>query len=221
MKIISYSLYGDNKKYTLGAVYNAYLIKKYMPDWTARYYVNNTVPLQILDELRRANAQLIYISDTTIHGSFWRFFVADDEAVDIYEIRDTDDRISDLQASVIREFEESSCNFHMVRGIVAHRKPMMAGMWGGKVKIKNIRELINQYPQHYIFEHDEYFLNGQIYNTYFKPSEAYIHGFHHGYGYKEFKPLPENNQIGGVHEYYMIESKFYSKNFNWSDKNHL
>ncbi len=43
MKIISFSLWGQNPKYLTGAIRNAVLVKQIYPDWVCRFYVDNKV----------------------------------------------------------------------------------------------------------------------------------------------------------------------------------
>ena len=39
--VISFGLYGDKKKYTIGALRNALLAKVYFPGWECRFYAFN------------------------------------------------------------------------------------------------------------------------------------------------------------------------------------
>jgi len=55
MKIISYSLWGSDNRYTLGAVQNASLAKIVYPDWICRYYVGTSTPEYILSQLSEFN----------------------------------------------------------------------------------------------------------------------------------------------------------------------
>ncbi len=50
-KLISFCLWGDNPKYTIGAVRNAILAKTIYPDWICRYYIGKSVPENIVTEL--------------------------------------------------------------------------------------------------------------------------------------------------------------------------
>jgi hypothetical protein len=59
MKVISFSLYGDNPKYTIGAIKNSKLREKFYPDWQMRVYHNDSVPNYILEELGANNVVLI------------------------------------------------------------------------------------------------------------------------------------------------------------------
>ena len=50
-KVISFSLWGDNPIYTIGAIKNAELAKEIYPDWTCRYYIGKSTPLEIVNKL--------------------------------------------------------------------------------------------------------------------------------------------------------------------------
>lgn len=60
-KVISFSLYGDNPKYTIGAIKNVdlQLNQKIYKDWIFRFYVNNSVPKKIIDELKLKMLRLL------------------------------------------------------------------------------------------------------------------------------------------------------------------
>ena len=52
-KIISFSLYGTESKYTHGALCNAELAKVIYPEWICRFYCGESVPREI--EIGRAH----------------------------------------------------------------------------------------------------------------------------------------------------------------------
>ena len=51
MKIISFSLWGRDPKYTVGAIKNAELAKEIYPGWICRFYCANDVPNPIIFQL--------------------------------------------------------------------------------------------------------------------------------------------------------------------------
>ena len=75
--LISFSLYGDNPKYTEGAVQNVLLANIVYPNWTCRFYVDNSVPKKITDELLELGAQVYFVkpnkSIKNRQRSLWRF----------------------------------------------------------------------------------------------------------------------------------------------------
>jgi len=55
MKVISFSLYGDNPIYTKGCIRNAEIKKEVFKEWEMWVYHNDTVPQDILDKLIELN----------------------------------------------------------------------------------------------------------------------------------------------------------------------
>ena len=52
-KVISFSLWGNDRKYTIGAIENAKLAKEHYPGWTCRYYIGKSVPEDITEQLKK------------------------------------------------------------------------------------------------------------------------------------------------------------------------
>ena len=134
--LISFSLYGDDPKYTEGAVQNVLLANKVYPNWTCRFYVDNSVPKKITDELLDLGAQVYFVkSNKNIkkrQRSLWRFLPLNEVCRVIF--RDTDSRVNSREKWVIDEWFKSGKTFsriwdaeHIEDG---HSNPLMAGMWG-------------------------------------------------------------------------------------------
>ena len=64
MKVVSYSLWGDNPKYTIGAIRNAELVKSLYPGWKARFYTGSSVPKEITNELRLKEADVVEMQES-------------------------------------------------------------------------------------------------------------------------------------------------------------
>ena len=117
-KIVSYSLWCqnkpmDNKKYQThnmycnGAIRNLEIQKQknIYTDWTFRYYINNTVPLDVQEKLKNLGGEIVNMTGSKIPGMFWRFLPFNDKNVDIFIVRDTDSRINlrEEKARIIRQ----------------------------------------------------------------------------------------------------------------------
>ena len=50
-KIISFTVWGDNPIYTIGALKNADLAKDIYPNWICRYYLGSSTPKDIINSL--------------------------------------------------------------------------------------------------------------------------------------------------------------------------
>ena len=148
MRVLSFSLYGDNPIYTIGCVKNAILHKSIFKKFEMWVYHNNTVPKNILDELVELGVKLINTNeDNGFFGSLWRFRPISEKGVEYFISRDCDSRISFRDEIGVNEWIESNKNFHILREHpYGHGWLMNAGMWGGKGgSIENINELIINY----------------------------------------------------------------------------
>ncbi|KAL0480525.1 hypothetical protein AKO1_002329 [Acrasis kona] len=134
-RVISFGLYGTNPKYTVGAVRNVQIAKYIYPDWVCRFYVDLTVPPEIIDALKKEGAQIIVVESDIkgkIAGMFWRFLVADDRSVDRYIVRDTDSRLSLRESTAVNEWIKSGENFHIMKDHPYHGShKILGGLWGG------------------------------------------------------------------------------------------
>ena len=64
-KVVSFSLWGHDPKYTVGALKNAELAEKIYPDWKCYFFVANSVPSNIIEKLILfPNTKIIHKNDT-------------------------------------------------------------------------------------------------------------------------------------------------------------
>jgi hypothetical protein len=164
-KVISFSLWGNNPKYTFGAIKNAELSKTIYPDWVCRFYCGKSVPQDIVETLSTFdNVEIIKMLDEGDWTSmFWRFYACEDS--DIMISRDTDSRVSIREKLAVDEWLKSNKDFHIMRDHPYHTALIMGGMWGCRNKIlKNIKNLINEYVKGDFWQVDQNFLKDIIYN---------------------------------------------------------
>ena len=158
MKILAFSLYGQDPVYTIGAVKNALLHKKIFVDWEMRVYHNNTVPKKILEQLQDNNVTLINVGeDTGYRGSLWRFLQAG-ENIERFISRDTDSRISKRDECAVEEWIESDKNFHIIREHpIGHNWVINAGMWGCKGNVlTNLSSIMNDFLSRFDSKNNKY-----------------------------------------------------------------
>jgi hypothetical protein len=75
-RVISFGLYGNLPRYTIGAIRNIQLSNIYFPDWICRFYVASNVPSNITITLRELGAQIVPVQERSM---FSRFSVAGDQ----------------------------------------------------------------------------------------------------------------------------------------------
>ena len=169
MKIISFSLWGTNVGYYLGAIKNVELAYKIYPNWICRFYCANNADKKFLDDIMYMDkTELVIMNEPdTWFGMFWRFFAADSD--DVVISRDTDSRLSEREREAVDEWLNSKYDFHIMKDHPMHTVPILGGMWGARNGIlKGIKSSILEYKNtnQYIdgYHNDQNFLSEQIYS---------------------------------------------------------
>lgn len=136
--VICYSLFGDKPRYCETAVLNVNLAKVIYPEWTCRFYLDNSVPADVVERLQNSGAEIIHVGDNPkISGLFWRFFIFDDPNVQCFIIRDADSMLSYKEKAAVDEWLKSGKWFHIMRDSLVHSELILAGMWGGYSGVLN------------------------------------------------------------------------------------
>lgn len=167
MNYLSFSLWGNNPLYNVGAVRNSELIKSIYPNWKMVLYYDNTVPKEIMDQLIKNDVLCIDMTGSKIHGPFWRFLACDIEDAEYVCLRDCDSRISQREFLAVKEWIESGKTLHVMRDHPAHRIPygndrlgILAGMWGLKTKKIYLTNMVTDFCQNekFVYGTDQKFL---------------------------------------------------------------
>jgi hypothetical protein len=150
MNVVSFSLWGDKPKYTVGALRNAQLAGIYYRGWECRFYCDEeTVPNDIISSLQSMSNSKVILMDASkeAHWSmFWRFYAAEDSCVDHVVFRDADSRITQRETMAVQEWIASGKSFHVMRDHPHHGAAMCGGMWGVKGGVlKNIQRMIDEF----------------------------------------------------------------------------
>jgi len=133
MKVFSFCIYGDKKKYCQGLVENIKIINKDFPDYEIWIYTGTNVPQNYLDEYKNLpNTRLIYTNETGASLMCYRFFPIDDQLVTLQFTRDADSRIGERDKWAINEFIKSDKTFHIIRDHYWHKRRITSGLMGIK-----------------------------------------------------------------------------------------
>lgn len=165
LKIIAYSLYGDNPRYLDGALANAKLITDFFPGWTMRVYHDQSVPESMLQYLNDHSVELVDMSNDPLKNQMvWRFLPAQETTVKRFASRDIDARLSKREAAAVKEWEESGLPFHVMRDHPSHSNfHVSGGMWGSKGgAISDMRDRLQSSALTNDYIVDMNFLNSQI-----------------------------------------------------------
>ena len=165
-KIISFSLWGDNPIYNIGAIRNAQIAKEIFPDWICRYYIGKSTPSETINKLKNENNTEIIImeDDGDWTGMFWRFYPASEKDVGVMLSRDTDSRLTIREKIAVYEWLNSNKDFHIIRDHPYHNIEILGGMWGVKNHLlKDMNSLCDKFNKEDKWQTDQEFLKEIIY----------------------------------------------------------
>ena len=167
-QVISYSLYGSQPRFLVGAIKNAQLATRFFPGFTVRYYYGKSVPKWVLSTLLMfEHVELVKVNEEEDSvARTWRFMACLDKDVDVVLSRDVDARLSLREAEAHQEFMDSDFGFHIIRDHpTGHNYLISAGMFA--IKTAKYRDVMERMLLSHNFE-DEYmadqkFMIGAIY----------------------------------------------------------
>lgn len=170
--IIAYSLFGGLPRYCETSIVNIDLAKDIYPEWTCRFYVDDSVPQGIQQRLKDKGAQVIHVTpeQQKLSGLFWRFLVMDDPNVNCFLVRDADSLVSYRERAAVDDWLASGKWFHCMHDFYSHTELILAGMWGGFSGVfGNLQAMIEAYIEtgNYLNKRviDQHFLRNCIWPT--------------------------------------------------------
>ena len=175
LKVISFCLWGNEKRYTIGLFKNIELAKLYYPDWRCLVYIHTSaIDKDMIDNLEKYdNVSIILKSDENIRQRrfmLWRFEpIVLYPAVGYFISRDIDTRIQPREVLAVDEWLESGKSLHIMRDHPQHYPKILGGMYGIKCEgIYNLqKDWIETIEDFYVKngEHtdDQFFLYTHIY----------------------------------------------------------
>lgn len=163
-KVVSFCLWGNNPKYTVGAIRNAQLIKEIYPGWEGWFYCGNSVPPHIINSIEAEGCKVILKDEQgDWTGMFWRFEPIAHPEVEVMISRDTDSRLSYRESSAVLDWLSSGLLFHVMRDHPAHSTEILGGMWGARKPILgDMIHLMSVYKKRNFWQVDQNFLKEVI-----------------------------------------------------------
>jgi hypothetical protein len=135
-KYISFSVYGSNQIYQVGAIENLKRAETLYPGWKLIFYVDTLVAPDLCNDLQSLGAQVV-IRDLNHdpHGMFWRFDALNLPDAEAVVFRDTDSRLSSREYLAVSEWESSGADLHIMRDHPFHSFWILGGMWGARGRL--------------------------------------------------------------------------------------
>jgi hypothetical protein len=146
--IIAFSLFGHDSKYCETAILNVHDQPHVYPYWVCRFYVDDSVSVNVIDRLQAGGAQIVKIEGfgAQCPGEMWRFFSLDDPQAHRILFRDADSLISPREAAAVEQWISSGKLFHMMHDDGSHIDLIMPGLWGTVAgSVPSLNELIKHF----------------------------------------------------------------------------
>ncbi len=133
IKVISFSLWGNNRRYLCGALRNLLLARDIYPGWELWFYIDNSVPEDFVKVILELGGKVhTQANNQTLKQKLcWRFKVANASGVGYFIIRDSDSVINVREFNAVQQWIESGKCFHIIRDWWTHTDLILAGLWGG------------------------------------------------------------------------------------------
>lgn len=167
-RIISFSLWGNNPKYTIGAIKNTQLAPIVYPDWICRFYISNEVSNEIIKKLEQTS-EIVKVNNFGNWKLTVERFKAIDDDIECAIFRDTDSRLNFREKAAVDEWLKSDKTMHVMKDHPYHAGfPILAGMWGLKKKgfDLNMTNMLKLYSNSEQYHYDQIFLNNFIWKYY-------------------------------------------------------
>ena len=184
LKVISFCLWGDEKRYSRGLIENIKLAKLYYPDWRCLIYIHiPSVNPSILDEIKLYdNCTIVKKNDKFIRSKrfmLWRFEpLLLFPQVEYFMSRDIDTRIQPREVLAVHDWIQSGKSLHIMRDHPQHFPKILGGMYGIKCQTLFQTNWINIIEDFYLLNgeetDDQYFLFKYVYEK-VSSSDRMIH----------------------------------------------
>lgn len=143
MKCISFSLYGNDDRYKVGAIKNAILASRYFPfedGFVVRIYMENALldDQTFVTTLRLFKGlQIVAVDEVGNHNAkLWRYQAFSDPQFDAVIVRDIDARLSYRDRLAHEDWVDSGLDAHIIKDHpTGHNYLISAGMFAAKSKV--------------------------------------------------------------------------------------
>ena len=145
MKIISYTIFGEQKIYKSGLLNNIKIAKSILPDWKIMIHACSLVDKDFVDNCRDSNTEIIVKERKFKYEPLlWRMLPMEEDHEAVI-VRDVDTRIWQRDKNLIDDWLNSDFKFHLARENLGSDWPIMAGLWGGKKPNLKIEDKFNRW----------------------------------------------------------------------------
>ncbi len=165
MKIISYSLWGNDDRYLQPLLENFELAKQFFADWQIIVYISSSTNREYKNLLIQKGAIVYDCGESPdTRGAFWRFKAIDMQHAEAIIFRDADSPLTQRDSILVQHWLQSNKDFYLCRDHPHHVRPITCGLWGVKnAGIQKINYIASFDPKYSEYGDDEKYLAQAVY----------------------------------------------------------
>ena len=151
MKIISYTIFGEEQWYRNGLIKNIEIAKNLFSDWTVRVYISNKVEKEFIRKVSKySNVELVIKNENyPFEGLLWRMLPMQENHEAVI-VRDVDTRLFLRDKNLVDDWIASDFKYHICRDNPGSNNVILAGLWGGKKSKLNLEKDFYSWREDYI-----------------------------------------------------------------------
>ena len=159
MKIISYTIFGEEQWYRNGLIKNIEIAKNLFSDWTVRVYISNKVEKEFIRKVSKySNVELVIKNENyPFEGLLWRILPME-EGHDAVIVRDCDTRLFQRDKNLVDDWIASDFKYHICRDNPGSYNVILGGLWGGKKSKLDLEKNFHTWREDYIKNKNSFYL---------------------------------------------------------------
>lgn len=168
MRIISFSLFGDDPKYRVGMMRNAEIAPSIYPGWKVYCWCSHRIEKEVITQLEGLGVTVKIPNVRQFpSGKFWRFLAHDEPGVERFIVRDADSRLGSIERACVEEWILSGKSLHVIRDHPYHIQKVLGGTWGlVPGKIKSLASLMQPFCHRLEPDYDQRFVSTVLWSLY-------------------------------------------------------
>ena len=170
MKIISYSIFGEEQWYRNGLIKNIEIAKSLLKDWTVRVYMSDKIEKEFINKVSKNNNVEVIIKNEKYpyEGLMWRMLPME-EGHEVVAVRDCDTRLFQRDKNLLDDWISNKFKYHVCRENPGAYSVILAGLYGGKKPNLIIEDKFHKWRETYLkgkkslYLYDQGFLSRHVY----------------------------------------------------------
>lgn len=159
MKLISYTVFGEENWYKNGLIHNIEIARTLFSDWTVRVYLSDKIEKQFIEKVSKyKNVDLVIKKEKyPFEGLLWRMLPMQENHEAVI-VRDVDTRLFLRDKNLVDDWIASDFKYHICRDNPGSYNVILGGLWGGKKSKLDLEKNFHTWREDYIKNKNSFYL---------------------------------------------------------------